>query len=338
VQQATSFTINGEVKLPRDGQIQIPLLRLPSAERETGAVAVEVLGAAEIKDHKESGVVEGEAAELGTLISSRQSPSLIAFRFQPAEGKSPRSVTVGVARYTPQSVLTANIEEAAYNVLIAQDGKMLVESRLAVRNNQRNFLKVNLPSSAILWSASVAGRPIRPGRASDGSLLLPLEKTRSSEESPAFAVDIVYIDRVQALGEKGRERVSLLTLDMPISRSRMLVHHSPLFRLTAAPGMFRSGTYEAPQSPLLKAGPDQAPESAATDAARGDKSLADATQALVSHLKEKARASGPARNLPIRVGFPHFGPSIFLIAELTGENQTPLVELDYQRDKRRGEK
>jgi hypothetical protein len=205
VQQSTRFTLSGDLKLPRDGQIDVPLVRLSAAERETGAVGVEVLGAGEIKDRKASGLEEAEAADLAQLIASRQSPSLIAFRLKPAEGKSPRSLAVGVARYTPQAVLTANVEEARYSALIAEDGKMLVHSRLAVRNNQRSFLKVSLPSSAVLWSAAVAGRPVRPGRAPDGSLLVPLEKGRTGEEAPAFAVELVYLDRTPALD---RERQS----------------------------------------------------------------------------------------------------------------------------------
>jgi hypothetical protein len=60
------------------------------------------------------------------------------------------------------------------------------------------------------------------------------------------------------------------------------------------------------------------------------------TSKLVSHLRETKRPSKPARNRPLRVAFPHFGPSIFLVAELTSENQTPVVELDFQRDKKRG--
>jgi hypothetical protein len=35
--------------------------------------------------------------------------------------------------------------------------------------------------------------------------------------------------------------------------------------------------------------------------------------------------------------FPHFGPSIFLVSELTGENQAPTIEFDFQRNRKRGE-
>jgi len=335
VQQSTRFIVSGEIKLPREGQIDVPLIRLATAERETGAVAVEVLGAGEIKDRETAGMVEAEAADLGQLISSRQSPSLIAFRLQPADGQSVRKLKLGVARYTPQAVLTANIEEARYSVLITDDGKMLVQSRFAVRNNQRSFLKLKLPSSAVLWSAAVAGRPTRPGRGPDGSLLIALEKTRGGEEAPAFIVEIAYLDRVQSWSGTGKTKLTLAAVDLPISKSGLLIHHSPLFKLTPAPGNFRVAPYEAPASGVLTRAPASSkPEG--QQAAQQEESKS--AQELVSKLKESGRGSTPARNLPIRVAFPHFGPSIYLVSELTGENQSPVLALDFQRDKKRGER
>lgn len=337
VQNTARFTVSGELRLPRAGKLDVPLLRLPAAERETGGVAVEVLGAGEIKDRQANGMEEAEAAELGQLISSRQSPSLIAFRLQPAEGKSLRSLSLNVARYTPQAVLTANIEEADYSALITADGKMLVQSRFAVRNNQRNFLKLNLPATAVLWSASVAGRPVRPGRATDGSLLLPLEKSRSGDEAPAFMVEISYLDHVQAWSDRGHLRLALLAVDLPISKSRLLLHHPPLFRLAPPPGIsgsFRVTPYEVPESSVLRSVTSPA---APVTTIQQDEPDAASNQ-LISHMRDTKRPSAPARNLPLRVAFPHFGPSIFLKSELTSENQTPVVELDFQRDKKRGER
>lgn len=341
VQQNARFTLSGELRLPRAGKLDVPLIRLPAAERETGGVAVEVLGAGEIKERQANGLDEAEASELGQLISSRQSPSLVAFRFPPAEGKSARSLSLSIARYTPQAVLTANIEEANYSALLTTDGKMLVQSKFAVRNNQRNFLKVNLPLTAVLWSASVGGRPVRPGRAPDGSLLLPLEKMRSGDEAAAFVVEVSYMDRTSSWVDRGRMRLSLLTVDLPISKSHVLLHHSPMFRLAPAPGLtgnFRVSPYAAPQTGALKTygrGGNNEPPTVAMEAAEA---LSEGTKNLVSKLRDSKRGSTPTRNLPLRVAFPHFGPSLFLISELTSENQTPVIELDFQRDKKRGDK
>ena len=337
VQDAARFTLTGELRMPRSGKMDIPLIRLPAAERETGGVGVEVLGAGEIKDRQPTGLEDAEAGELGQLISSRQSPSLIAFRLQSGDGKSVRTLSLNVARYTPQAVLTANIEEAEYNTLIAVDGKMLVQSRFAVRNNQRNFLKLTLRSTAVLWSASVSGRPVRPGRAPDGSLLLPLEKSRSGEEAPAFIVEISYLDRTASWADRGHARVSLVAVDLPISKSHLLLHHPPLFRLTPVPGSFRLGAYTPPDSSALRSAPT--PSSTEQQQAEGEIPADQAeTKQLVAKLRDTKRGARPSRNLPLRVAFPHFGPSIFFISELTGENQTPAVEFDFQRDRKRGER
>ena len=122
VEQSARFVINGEVRLPRDGQFDVPLLRLGGTERDTGGVAVEVLGAGEIKDVKQQGLEDADATDLGEMVSSRQSPSLAAFRFRAGDVRT-RTLTVNVARYTQQAVLMANIEEARYQVLMSPEGR-----------------------------------------------------------------------------------------------------------------------------------------------------------------------------------------------------------------------
>jgi hypothetical protein len=337
VQNNVRFTLSGELRIPRAGKFDVPLIRLPSVERETGGVGIEVLGAGEIKERKPNGLEEAEASELGQLISNRQSPSLLAFRLLPGDGKTSRTLSLDVARYTPQAVLTANIEEAEYNALISADGKVLIQSRFAVRNNQRNFLKISLPATAELWSASVAGRPIRPGRAPDGSLLLPLEKSRAGGDAPPFIVEVSYLDRATAWTDRGRARVSLVSVDLPISKSHLLLHHPPLFRVTPAPGLsgsFRIATYAPPQSPVLSS--ETALVSREPEIEISGEHAE--TKRLVATVRATKQSARPARNLPLRVVFPHFGPSIFLVSELTGENQTPTVEFDFQRERKRGDR
>jgi hypothetical protein len=155
-------------------------------------------------------------------------------------------------------------------------------------------------------------------------------------------VEVSYLDHTQAWNDKGHMRLSLVAVDLPISKSHLLLHHPPLFRLTPPAGIsgtFRVAPYETPQSPALRPGanPSSVSDYPVPEGA-GQKDGDDATKQLVSHLRDTKRPSTPARNLPLRVAFPHFGPSIFLISELTSENQTPVVEIDFQRDKKRGER
>src|SRR5712692_1138495 len=251
VEQNARFVVTGETRSPREGQIDIPLLRLLNTERETGGVAVEVLGAGEIKDLKSEGLDSADATDLGEMVSNRQSPSLAAFRFRTGDGRLMRSLSLNVARYTPQAVLMANVSEARYHVLISKEGKTLVQACYAVRNNQRNFLKITLPPGATLWSASLAGKAVRPGQSPDGSLLLPLDKARAGEEAPEFAVEVVYLSRGTAWNDKGQFRLALPALDLPVSRTGLLVYHPPLFKVTPEPGAFRTEPYENPISSAL---------------------------------------------------------------------------------------
>jgi hypothetical protein len=359
LEETARFVITGEGRSPRDGKITIPLLRLMSAERETGGVAVEVLGAGEIKDTKVEGLESADATDLGESVASRQSPSLAAFRFCSKEGNSARSLSVTVARYTPQAVLMANVEEARYQVLVSREGKTFVQARYAVRNNQRNFLKITLPAGATLWSASLSGTAVRPGQAPDGSVLLPLDKARAGEEAPPFAVEVVYLVRGTAWNEKGQFTFALPALDLPVSRTGVLLYHPPLFRVTTEPGSFRSAPYVNPVSAALVTRdvttgfgaavaqgiapalpPNGEPQPAGSDL-KDELRLQrpqNETEALLDKFKSDTLAGKRAGILPIHVSFPAFGPSLFLVSELTGENQSPSVVLSFQRDKKAGGK
>ena len=118
---------------------------------------------------------------------------MVAFRHRSVAGSEPRALTVDVVRYTPQAVAVANVEEARYRALVTDDGRLLVQARYAIRNNQRSFLKAVLPRGAALWSAEVAGRPTRPGLSAEGALLLPLEKSRPGEHAPTFVAEVMLL-------------------------------------------------------------------------------------------------------------------------------------------------
>jgi hypothetical protein len=359
-EKSAKFVLAGEIRTPRDGSIEIPLLRILNSERETGGVAVEVLGAGEITDRKSLGLESADATDLGELVARRQSPSLIAFKFRSGDVKASRSLTVNVARYTQESVLMANIEEARYRILMSDEGKTLVHANYAIRNNRKNFLKITLPKDAAIWSATLSGKPIRPGQTPDGSLLLPLEKGRAGEEAPAFAASIIYFIRGTKWAESGKLKLALPSLDLPVSKTGVQYYHPPLYKITVEPGSYRLQEYQEPASYVL-----QTHESGAGSGtlARGqaaqqlplasndvmdlinvmggavkgeDPILGKDSQMLANKYPASLPVGKRAGILPIKLSFPAFGPSIFLVSELTAENQTPVIDFNYEAEKKGG--
>jgi hypothetical protein len=231
--------------------------------------------------------------------------------------------------------LTANVEEARYRVLITGEGKALVEARYAVRNNQRNFVRITAPEGAVVWSAAVGGRPVRPGKAPDSSLLFPLSKSRAGEDAPLSAIEILYLARSGEWTDKGRATFALPTLDLPVLRTGVVLYYSPLFRVTPEPGAFTVQPYEIPESAVLRA---EAPPQPLESPQMNTNTSNAATQALVDRYRARSGARQAAAPLPVRVTFPAVGPSLYLVSQLTGESHAPVVNLAYQKEKKGGVK
>jgi hypothetical protein len=244
-------------------------------------------------------------------------------------GSDPRLLTVTVIRYTPQAVLVANVEEARYRVLASEDGRLLVEARYAVRNNQRSFLKVVMPAGSTLWSAEVAGRPIRPGVAERDAVLLPLEKGRAGEDAPTFVVQLVYLQAIDSWQDKGRARLELAAIDLPVSRTGLELHYSPRFRVDLQPGAFR---LEDDPGPFVEALRNLSSPAVATGKAADQRGVAG-LQALVDRFRAESGGRTVAGAFPVHVSFPIFGPSLFVASELTAEAQAPSLELGFKRTK-----
>jgi hypothetical protein len=162
-----------------------------------------------------------------------------------------------------------------------------------------------------------------------------------------FSIEVLYLAPSDAWGERGRAALTLPALDLPVSRTGVSVYYPPLYRVTAEPGAFRAQEYGKPESAALNAVTAVTPASlssasgisgspsGAPASARGSQAPSQApSQALVDNYRARNTSRRPAAPLPLQVAFPAVGPSMFLVSELTQENQAPKVDLNYQKDKR----
>jgi hypothetical protein len=140
----------------------------------------------------------------------------------------------------------------------------------------------------------------------------------------------------------GQIRLALPALDLPISRTGLLLYYPPLFRVSANPGTFRTEAYANPASEAFNPLPPPPPPPPITSAGPAEMDRLqqfkddEATRTLVDKFRAKSKEGKVAGILPMGISFPAFGPSLFLISELTGENQAPATDLSYQREKKQG--
>jgi hypothetical protein len=328
---AMSFEVQAESRLPAHGDVTVPLLRVPAAEREAGGVALSVLGAGEIEKHSVRGLEAADVSDLSTAIAGRESPSMVAFRMRPIGGADARALNVSVKRYTPQAVLVANVEEARYRALAAEDGVLLVDAQYAIRNNQRSFLKITLPPGATLWSASVAGKSVRPGVAEKDAVLLALEKGRAGQDAPAFPVRITYLQTIDVWTNKGPAHLTLPALDLPISRTGVELYHSPRYRVALQPGAFRIESDPGVFAEALRVAAPMPPPAAAPAPMLAEREFQ--VRQLIDRYRNEGGGRSIAGTLPVDVTFPAVGPSLFMAAELTAESAAPSIDLAIRRIK-----
>ncbi|MET0554140.1 MAG: hypothetical protein ABW221_13945, partial [Vicinamibacteria bacterium] len=162
---------------------------------------------------------------------------------------------------------------------------------------------------------------------------------KAGEEAPAFAVEVSYFGRAARWTDKGRERVTLPAVDLPVSRSGLELRHSPRFRVTPVAAAFRPSAYEAPTAAVLAELPETPPPPpppapparAVAEAAAKSSDVAQEQKQLIDRFQE-GRARRVAGVLPVRVPFPEVGPALFVVSELTAEAQAPALDLDYRRE------
>ncbi|MCK5215680.1 MAG: hypothetical protein KAR05_10045 [Candidatus Omnitrophica bacterium] len=220
-----NFGIKGkfEIKLKYERNIgegsvvaNIPTVKALGVERENGFVGVGAKTNVELAVNKLERVTLIDVKQLPRDIwGSSGSPILLAFKYL----NHPFDITIDVTRHEELPVLIAAVDSANYVTLYTEEGKILTKATYHVRNNVKQFLHLALPEGAKLWSAFVAGKPVKPAKAENkDKVLIPLEKSRIEGETlKRFPVEIVYLNSAKKMGWLGGLKLTLPEADIPSS-------------------------------------------------------------------------------------------------------------------------
>lgn len=196
------------VLAPGDLELEVPLVHVVGAVIEQGRLAIEALSAVEVKELEATRVMRVDVQELPQkLVLRTTNPILLAYQYVHAD--PPASLKLSVKRHAEVAVQVATIDEGHHRTLWTKDGVALTRARYLVRNRGRQFLRVTLPDGATVWSAELAGQPVKPASDEKGAILVPLLNA-----SEPFEVVIVYLVRGEPLGVSGEIEGALLVPDL----------------------------------------------------------------------------------------------------------------------------
>jgi hypothetical protein len=211
-----NLTLNYERKIgDGSGIAQIPWVRAMAVEREKGFYGIAAATNVELAVNKAENVSTIDVRELPQSIwASSTNPILLAFKYL----KQPVGVEIEVTKHEEVPVLVAAVDSVEYVTLLTDEGKSVTKAVYQVRNNVKQFLHVDLPQDSTLWSVFVAGKPVKPARNKEGSILVPLEKSRlSGQDLTRFPVELVYASFGKKFQGMGRRSMGLPRIDLPAS-------------------------------------------------------------------------------------------------------------------------
>ena len=237
------YTLTVTWELPRNPNTNLVILagiQALNVEREAGYIAVVARPPLQVADKSPAGALaQIDARELPAWSGQADPATVLAYRYL----RPGYRLALEVNRFAEAEVLQALIENARFTTVVADDGQMMTELSLSVRNNGRQYLEIELPDKTTLWSAFVGGEPVRPSKR-EGKLLLPLARDVASDAP--IAIELTYIGTGSFPRHSGTVGLLSPQFDVPLKNARWDLYLPPDYDYSRFQGsMSLSRTAEA---------------------------------------------------------------------------------------------
>jgi RNA polymerase sigma factor (sigma-70 family) len=148
------------------------------------------------KDHLRYQRRHAHVSELPESVRALSpNPILLGFKYT----EHPYLLAADVRKLDDMPVRVAAIDRAEITTVVTDEGIAATRARYYVRNNLKQFLRVEVPQGAEVWGAEVAGQVVKPARDNESNtVLVPLLKSaETNQRLGAFPVEVVYMMRMQ---------------------------------------------------------------------------------------------------------------------------------------------
>ena len=277
--------------------VEAPVVRASGVEREKGFVGVVAMTNVEIAAGEVQGAAAIDVRQLPPdIIAMTNQPILLAFRYVGEEFAIPLSIK----KHGEVEILVTIIDRALFTGMQLSDGRRMTKVLYSVRNNRNQFLRLEMPAEAEIWSVEVNGNTVSPAKDEDGKVLLPLVRSaRGTSELSSFPVEMVYVETPDATApERGKLHVDLPRSDAPLMHVMYNYYLPPegTYKARSGRGGFTGPMRLVKDFTSLTAGPG-----AQVVHANAAGQVAAMQQQVDVQVDQRARAAGAT---PIRVRLP----------------------------------
>ncbi|HEY1490051.1 MAG TPA: hypothetical protein VGF90_03335, partial [Verrucomicrobiae bacterium] len=211
-----------EPRTEKNRALELTGISADGVERETGLLAISAQAPLQVSESSATDLQRADAGDFPDWADGLNNALVLAYRYVRPGYK----LALDVRRFDEAEVLQALIDNAQITSVVADDGQMMTEMSLSVRNNGRQFLEIALPAGAKVWSAFVAGQPVRPSLR-EGKLLLPIQQSDTDDD--AVAVELTYVGTSTFPRTRGDIGFTSPQFDVPLKNARWEVYLPPDF-------------------------------------------------------------------------------------------------------------
>ena len=184
--------------------------------RETGFIGIALNTSAEVIVAESEGLEKVAIQKLPQrLINKSNKPLILGFKYL----KHPFNLVLDIKKHEKISVPVATINSASVVTLFTEDGKVVHRLVYQIRNSAKQFLEIQLPENADVWSVFVDNQPVESSINGLGKLLVPLIRSNLvNNRLNTFPVEIIYCMVKDRFSTFGWQQSNLPAVDLLISQ------------------------------------------------------------------------------------------------------------------------
>jgi len=291
--------------------VEMPNVKCVGVDREKGYIGVVATTNVEVslvEDALETATRIDRSELPQNLWSRTNHPIILAFKYL----ETPYKVILDIEKHEDLAVKVATADNAAFVAILTSEGNYIVRGTYSVRNNLKQFLSLDLPEDAELWSLFVSGSPSKPGKGEKNRVLVPMEKSRGGEEATTFPVEIVYFVKSKKLGAFGKRGIILPKVDVPVSVMNLSLYLPNGYTYTGFGGNMQEGFGVEPAGGIGRAmgrmddfaEPNIAPQAKSS---RMLESQVAYEEEMRNEIQQASYSSSQKGVMPVRISIPEVG-------------------------------